>query len=295
MTDTKISFIGYGEAAQALTQGWGRAPNREIRCFDLKTTEPVHQAAQWAVYHDNAVTGCETLAESLTDTSIVFSLVTADQARHVAEAAATTLPSGCLYLDGNSCAPSAKKHAAAAIEAVSGRYVDLAIMAPIHPKKHLTPMLVSGPHTAAALEALVPLEMRPRSIEGPVGAASTIKMLRSVMVKGMEALFAEMVLAARRAGVDQEVLGSLQASTPGLQWEHNAGYALERMLVHGKRRAAEMVEVVKTLEDLGLSQTVSERTALWQDRLGNLEVDAGMVRTLSGYRALAELIENSSR
>ncbi len=85
-------------------------------------------------------------------------------------------------------------------------------------------------------------------VPGAVGAASSIKMIRSVMVKGLEALTAECFLAADAAGVTEAVRASLDASWPGTDWGAKADYNLERMMAHGIRRAAEMEEVAKTLD-----------------------------------------------
>ena len=63
-----------------------------------------------------------------------------------------------------------------------------------------------------AATALGALGMRPTVVGDRVGQASTIKMMRSVMIKGIEALTAECLLGARLAGVDERVLASLQAS-----------------------------------------------------------------------------------
>ena len=109
--------------------------------------------------------------------------------------------------------------------------------------------------------------MSVRVIEGPVGAASSIKMIRSIMVKGLEALSAECVLAAVAAGVEDEVLGSLLKSHPGTDWPRAAAYNFERSIAHGERRAAEMEEVAKTLADLGLFSDVTQGTIRWQRRL----------------------------
>jgi 3-hydroxyisobutyrate dehydrogenase-like beta-hydroxyacid dehydrogenase len=114
--------------------------------------------------------------------------------------------------------------------------------------------------------------MSARVIEGPVGAASSIKMIRSVMVKGLEALTAECVLAAFAAGVEEEVLGSLMKSHPGTDWPKAAAYNFERSISHGERRAAEMEEVAKTLTDLGLFADVTEGTIRWQRRLAGAGV-----------------------
>src|SRR5690606_33538388 len=101
-----------------------------------------------------------------------------------------------------------------------------------------------------------------------VGRASMVKMVRSVMIKGLEALSAECVGAAWRAGVLDDVIASLDASWPGADWASRANYSLDRMMVHGLRRAAEMREVVKTLESLGQSAEMSRATTIQQQSLG---------------------------
>ncbi len=161
------------------------------------------------------------------------------------------------------------------IGAAGGRYVDVAVMAPVYPKQHLVPLLVSGPEAQAGIAALTALGMRPKYMGEAVGRASSIKMLRSVMIKGMEALTAECVLAARRAGVEEEVISSLEASDPGVKWRERGAYNLERMMVHGARRAAEMHEVAKTVAALGLSDGMASATADWQARIAEIGADPG--------------------
>ena len=100
-----------------------------------------------------------------------------------------------------------------------------------------------------------------------IGRASTIKMLRSVIFKGMEALTAECVLACHRADVLDEVLASL-----GAEWPALADYRLDRMMVHGVRRAAEMEESAKTLTALGVEPLMTRGTIARQRALGSLQI-----------------------
>jgi hypothetical protein len=95
-------------------------------------------------------------------------------------------------------------------------------------------------------------------------------MIRSVMVKGIEALTAECILAAAAAGVSAEVLASLDASEKPKAWSERADYNLDRMMVHGLRRAAEMEEVVKTLDALGTGSAMSRGTVDRQYAIGAL-------------------------
>ncbi|MCU0826599.1 MAG: DUF1932 domain-containing protein [Tabrizicola sp.] len=253
-----LGFQGFGEAGRAIARGLSRS----CVAHDLKHVDPL----------EGVIIG---ELNGLARARVIFCLVTADQAVAAAEAAAPHLAAGALWLDGNSCSPGTKLRAAGTIQAAGGRYVDLAIMAPIHPRLHQTPMLVSGPHAQAAIDALAPLGMKPVVAGKVVGQASSIKMLRSVIVKGLEALTTESFLAARKAGVDQAVIASLQASDPGIDWLARGAYNLERMLVHGARRAAEMEEVAVTLRDLGLPDRMAAATADWQAHLAGLVEPGG--------------------
>ena len=126
--------------------------------------------------------------------------------------------------------------------------------APIHPKRHQTPILVAGPHAHAVLPLLLDeLEMRGSIASGEVGAAAALKMIRGVMIKGIEALTAECFLAAQRAGIVDEVAASLTNNYPALDWSKVIDYNLERMASHGIRRAEEMEQVALTLAELGIA------------------------------------------
>ncbi|MBR3371382.1 MAG: NAD(P)-dependent oxidoreductase [Rhodobacteraceae bacterium] len=276
MEHTKqVAFIGFGEAARAFVSGWGGAHSAGMAAFDIKTQADVSRVDMLAQYRAHGVTGAEDARGALHGAGLVFSLVTADQALAAAQAAAPHLDGGVLWLDCNSCAPETKVKAAKIIESAGGRYVDVAIMAPVHPKRHLVPMLVSGPHATPAMHALHALSMRPQVAGEQVGQASSIKMLRSVMIKGLEALSAECFLAARRAGVEEQVLASLEGSDPDINWRARASYNLERMVVHGARRASEMQEVAATVAALGLPCAMSAASAQWQAYLSAPAVDPG--------------------
>ena len=263
----EVSFIGFGEAGSAFTSDWPSGLARP-RAFDIKTDSP-QRDQKLREYARADVYGYDTPACMLRGTTSVLSLVTADRALDVARDYAPMLDKGTLWFDMNSIAPQTKQAAAKSVEAAGGRYVDVALMAPVHPQKRAVPLLVSGPHSDAGLALLALLGFTNiRKVEGGVGAASAIKMIRSVMVKGLEALTTECVLAAEAAGVRDEVFASLNASWPGTDWTAKADYNLDRMIVHGERRAAEMEEVVATLDALGTGSAMARATAGRQREIG---------------------------
>lgn len=264
-----LAVIGFGEAGLtfAAAGGWGEA----AQVFDQLTQAPDQRDAKLVQYAAAGVSGRETLVEALARANTVISLVTADQALAVATEAATAIAPGALYLDLNSVAPETKRAAARAIEVAGAHYVDVAVMSPVQPAALSAPLLLSGAKAQDAAVILAALGFtKVRVVGDEVGRASSIKMIRSVMIKGLEALSAECVLAASEAGVLDEVIGSLDASWPGADWGGRADYNLDRMMIHGARRSAEMEEVVRTLDDLGVGSDMSRGTVARQARIGAL-------------------------
>lgn len=273
----EIAFIGFGEAATAIVDGWNEdGPFKGIhhhRVFDIANND-ISRQSEFAQRCDSKnVINCVTVSEAISNANIIFSLVTADQTLIAAENAIANISDGTLYFDCNSSAPETKRKAAALITSAGGRYIDVAIMSPIYPKRHKSPMLICGQAAKEAAELLTQLHMNPTIIEGGIGKASAVKMVRSVMVKGMEALMAECALASRRAGISEHVFTSLEKTYPGINWLDKCEYNLERMVVHGKRRAAEMREAAQTVAELGLINSMSNATVDWQQLVGDLGVD----------------------
>jgi 3-hydroxyisobutyrate dehydrogenase-like beta-hydroxyacid dehydrogenase len=256
-----LSIIGFGEAGQSFAHASGWQGGAHV--YDVKTNLS-------AIYAKNSVVGYDNAADALNGSLLILSLVTANQALIAAEDAAKHIAKGALYFDMNSVAPDTKWAAAKSIEAVGGRYVDVAIMAPVDPAQLAVPLLVCGPHAEDGAVALDALGFNNVRVVGPeIGRASTIKMLRSIMYKGMEALTAECLIACEKAGVTDEVLNSF-----GNDWASGADYRLDRMMAHGLRRSAEMEEVVKTLEALGVEPLMTRGTVVRQRMIGKFGVSA---------------------
>jgi 3-hydroxyisobutyrate dehydrogenase-like beta-hydroxyacid dehydrogenase len=254
-TARRVALVGFGEAGEAFARAPGWAG--ETRGWDLL---PERRAAMAAAGVEAGADAAATLA----DRAFVLSLVTADQALAAAHDYAPFLIAGALWCDMNSVAPDTKREAAAAIEAAGGRYVDVAVMAPVE-KGLAVPLLVSGPHAIAAQPLLASLGFsNVRVVGDEVGRASAIKMIRSVMVKGLEALSSECATAAEAAGVFDEVMASLDASEKRAPWADKVAYNRERMATHGARRAAEMEESAKTLQGLGVEPVMTRGTVRLQ-------------------------------
>lgn len=261
--EDSIAIIGFGEAGQAMARGWELLPGR-VRAFDIDTTSLRAAASELNVQLEDAI------QPALAGVPLIFALVPTDQTLAAAQLSPPHLSPNAIWLDGSSSSPGRKREAAAIINEAGGRYVDMAIMAPVHPGLHRTPVLLAGAAAAVVLPTLLELGMVAELAGPEVGHASAIKMVRSVLVKGIEAVTAECFLAARRAGVEDAVLASLHRSDPSLDWQARTAYNLERMALHGHRRAAELREVVATLQELEIPSRMAAATALWQDEIGDI-------------------------
>ena len=289
----KVSFIGFGEAGQAFASGLQEAGVKTQAAWDILFPEPsgerLGQAARALGVRQAASAG-----DAVAGADIVISAVTAASSLDAAVSAKTHLKPHQFFLDINSLSPGRKQESAKLLAGLA-RYVDVAVMAPVHPAKHRTPLLLAGEHAEAIEPVLRGLDMR-TSVAGPeVGAAAAIKMVRSVMIKGLEALCLECFLAATRAGVEEQIVASLSKSYPGIDWPKVVAYNLERMASHGARRAAEMEEVADTLRELGVEPLMTAGTIARQREMGKIGKAEPVRATLRhGHKEILQAISKAA-
>ena len=260
-----IALIGYGEVGQVLAADLSARGVADItawdRLFPVAASGPARAAG--AAGH---VRAARSMAQAVQGRPVVISAVTAANCVPAATEAAASIAPQAFYFDLNSVAPRSKRAAAAAIEAAGGRYVEAAVMSPIAPKRVGSPILVGGRHAAAFEPLARQLGFTGvRVFDATLGRASAAKMCRSVMIKGLEALFAESLLAARRHGVEQTVLESLRDLFPEEDWQRIAAYMIARSLQHGRRRAEEMREAAQAIAEAGIEPVMSLACATRQD------------------------------
>ncbi len=279
----RISFIGFGEAGQAIASGFRESGIERIAAWDILF--PESQGVRLKAAGENIGVRCAPSArDAVAETDMIISAVTAASSLEAARSVAPHLTGAPYYLDINSVSPGRKQETAKLL-ANRARYVDVAVVAAIHPARHRTPMLIAGPHAKGVSPLLRELDMQLRVVGDAVGAAAAIKMIRSVMIKGIEALTLECFLAASRAGILDEVTASLKNNYPGLDWPKITEYNLERMATHGERRAAEMEESAATLRELGLEPLMVDATVKRQREMGAVGKDEEVCASLDKGRA----------
>ena len=272
----RLGLIGYGEVGKIFSASLKAQPGvAAVGAWDLKfaradtrAAERAHAAAAGVQAHDSAAALCAASA-------LVISAVTASSTLAVAEEAARHIRPGTLFLDLNSASPGTKRQCAALIDGAGALYVEAGVITSVPPCGIRVPMLLGGAQAAALAARLNGWGMDARAVSEQLGVASAIKMCRSVMIKGLEAMVIESFTAARHYGVEDAVIASLRETFPGIEWEKQAAYFFQRVIEHGRRRSEEVREVAQTVREAGLEPWSAAGTAERQAWVADL-ADAGL-------------------
>ena len=275
----RFAIVGFGEVGQILAQDLVAAGCEMAGTYDLKFADPASIPSRAAV---SPVRAASSHHDAVRGAQLVISAVTAEQGLEAARAVAGGIEPGAFYVDVNSVSPGVQRAAAEAINTAGGRYVEAAVMTAVPPHRLKSPMLLGGPHAAAFLELAAPLGFNAKVYSTDYGKASAVKMCRSVMIKGMEALITESMLTARRLGVEEDVLASLGETMPAPDWEAFARYMIGRSLQHGRRRAEEMREVARTVSEAHVDPLMSAAIAERQDIAADLGQGVDLEQDLDG-------------
>lgn len=267
----QVAFIGFGEAARAFTTSLKETGVEGFAAYDILQGTDRSDAVEKAAAELGVVLA-DRPAAAIEGADWIVSAVTAASSLEAAQSVSGGLSSGQIYVDINSVSAKRKQETAALVRSKGARYVDMAVMAPVHPRGHRTPVLIAGDHAGEVADTLGRLEFDFRVVGDEVGAATSIKMIRSLFVKGLEAITVQAISAARQAGCYDEVYKSLSASYKVLGWPEYAEYQFERMMRHGVRRAAEMRKSANSMRELGFDNGgfLADAIAAWHDEVGRL-------------------------
>jgi 3-hydroxyisobutyrate dehydrogenase-like beta-hydroxyacid dehydrogenase len=269
-----IGLVGYGEVGRILAEDL-RKQNVRVAAYDIKLRSD--QAGQPLREHakDHGVALSASHADLAAQADFIVSAVTASQAVPVAQACAGAVKQGAWFLDFNSASPGAKQRAAHLVDGGGGRYVEGAVMTSLPPYRIKVPLLLGGSGASELAPLLVELGFAARVASEKLGVASAVKMCRSVMIKGLEAMVIESFTTARAYGVEDAVLASLKETFPGIDWEKQGAYFFQRVIEHGRRRSEEVREVAETVREIGLEPWSAQGTAERQAWVADL-ADEGL-------------------
>lgn len=252
-----IGIVGFGEAGSAIAATLSESGTRVVATDARLSSE---DGAELRVHAERiGVDLVDDVDELVRRCHTILSFVTASAALPVARALAPHVGSEHLVVDANSTSPARVQEVAACLEGSGAVVCDVAVMSVVPPQGHRVPMLASGPGARrfADLDAGFVVEV----VSGEIGAASAIKMLRSSVIKGVEALLLEFGLAARHFGATSRILRSISDTLPSGDWEELAGYLMARTAKHAERRGHELEEVADLFRSVGVEPLIAEAGA----------------------------------
>ena len=271
-----ITIIGFGEAGPVFGKQL-QSKGMTVTAWDQLQTDPLTIGPQLAKTQSLNIIAAASMSDAVMSADLIISTVTASQAIHAAEQAADGLRAGCQWLDLNSVSPSTKQTINNIVVDKGALFTEGVAMDTVPSKGTHVPVLLCGPVSQSLSELLNGAGFNTKSVSDTLGAASTTKLLRSILIKGMESLFAESMEAAGKVGVEDEVLASLQATYPGIDWHTTAGYQLSRATIHAARRASEMREAEELVRQLDVKPIMTSAIAARQQNLSDRNVASNYV------------------
>jgi 3-hydroxyisobutyrate dehydrogenase-like beta-hydroxyacid dehydrogenase len=285
MDVSKIGIIGYGEVGKIFASELKvKSGVLSMAAWDVKFTQEANGGVKLAHAAQADVQACSGMQALCEASSFIISAVTASNTLAVAQEAAQFIQPGTVFLDLNSASPGTKQQCAALIDAAGGQYVEAGVMTSVPPYGIRVPMLLGGYQSENLASLLSNWELDTKAVSDKIGVASAIKMCRSVMIKGLEALVIESYSTARAYGVEDHMIATLQETFPSIDWTKQGAYFFSRVVQHGKRRAEEMHEAAHTVTEAGFESLMTSAIAAKHQWVADL-AKAGTFKTVSNEAA----------
>jgi len=272
----RLGFVGYGEIGSTLGRGLRAAGLASIAAYDRYAFDGPFADLIQGRARDAGVTLMRSNQELADAADVIVSVTPGSASLDSAAAFVGCLTERHTFIDFASATPKIKQAVAARL-AGSGTLLGDGSIEGTPKNGYAMPILVSGPAGERVRDLLVPFGMQITSVGETLGTASGIKILRSVLIKGIEALTDEMLLAARHYGVDEIVLASA-CKTLARPWMDTVEALIPSGVIHAKRRAEELEMSAEAVADAGVDPIMARAIAA---RL-RWKADLGLKETLQG-------------
>jgi 3-hydroxyisobutyrate dehydrogenase-like beta-hydroxyacid dehydrogenase len=283
VTSIKIGFVGFGEVASVFSIVL-QERGADVIAFDIDESKV---SARGVPFYS--------LPQLVQRVDYVLSTVTTQVATQVATDSAAYLKSGQIYLDLNSTSPSVKVELSKIVRPTGADFVEGAILGAVGATGAATRILTGGQRGREVAEALTGLGLRVSFYDTEIGKASMFKMLRSIFSKGLEALILELLIAGRRAGIEEDLwkdVSDFMARTP---FDRVASNWVQSHAIAYERRYHEMVQVRQTMREIGLGPVMTAATESFFDRSRAIGLDKEFQKRPDSMDAVVAFMEQRLR
>lgn len=256
----KLGLIGYGEVGNGIGQGLRAEGLTQVFAYDIASFEGVFSDLIQSRARKAGVELVRTPADLAKATDFIIAAVPGNECVPAARAIAPHLGPKHLYIEIASATPKVKQQVGEILGASGAQIADGGIMGSPINDGHRILIKTSGPAAPAFEAALNPWGMRMEVVSPTLGAGSGIKIVRSVVMKGMEALFHECAVGSARYGIQDEVFASICEFMDQRPFMETVKFLLRTGVIHAGRRAEEAGMSAEALEEVGVEPIMTRAT-----------------------------------
>lgn len=258
----KLGFMGFGEAGYHFAKDLSRAGLTGMVAYSRSGAKAAAGDPVQARAAEAGVELVKSPRELCQRADVILAVTPGKSALAALRSARAHLRPHHVYVDASAASVRIMEKAAGLVEG-GAQFADAAILGPVPIDGIKVLMLASGPGAARFHELVTPYGMNIQVIEGGAGAASAMKLIRSVFMKGITGLLFESMEAAQRYGIRS----ALEADIARWIDERPFAQVINRFLgstaVHAERRLHEMTDVLALLRDLKSSTRMTRATRDW--------------------------------
>ncbi len=251
----QIGIVGFGEVGQIFAKGILEY-NKHVYVYDILLEK--NKKLIIDNINEIGVKPIDNIEELGQKCDLIFSLVNSSASIDVAKKISCKMKEDTIFIDLTTSTSKMKSESEEIITSKKGIYVDGAIMGTVVIDKNRVPLLIAGNNAEEIKTELESLGFKPQTINQPNGGAASIKMLRSIFMKGLEALILETMITAKQYEVSEEVLNSISKTIDNSSFTDFVNALITTHVIHKNRRHKEVTDGLNLIQDIEGPSFVTE-------------------------------------
>ncbi|WP_378934611.1 NAD(P)-binding domain-containing protein [Metabacillus herbersteinensis] len=285
-----IGIIGYGEVGRIFIEGLLNT-NNTLFVYDILLANQENKNPKMS--EDPNIHFKPTIDSLASTCDLIFSLVNSGSAFNVAEAISKCIKKNAILIDLTTSTPQVKKKSEELITIQGARYIDAAIMGTVVTEKFNVPIIIGGDDSGEITIYLKELGFNCVNLDLPNGSAASIKLLRSVFMKGLEALILETMIVSKHHDVLEEVMNSISTTMENNKFSTFSKALFDTHHIHKVRRFKEVTDSCKVIEEAKITPYVTEGVKKFFSNSIQLELEGDLIKRGSIDEILSVYEKNS--
>lgn len=252
-----IGFIGYGEVGREMSKGLSEYSVQNIYAFD-----PLHQSSESRELSEATTLTFFDAASAVLKQSldILFVAVPAANAVEVWDSIDGEITKGTLYVDMTTASAKEKRDIERRLNDKNVNLIDAAILGALNVYQNSVPILASGKDTHELVGIAKNIGMDISYLSENVGDATNFKFIRSIFTKGLSTLLYEVMEAAEKMGIEEEIFESITETMDKDSFAEILNRYIKSNVQHSRRREQEMENVIDFMKSNGLESYMTNGT-----------------------------------